>query len=143
MARYGLHSQAQRVARGLLDAATGFESYRLPEVFAGLTREDGSIPVQYRGANVPQAWAAGAVFQVVQAILGVEADVPNHRLYVAPNLPEWLPSLELCGLEAGSDRLDVIAWREDGRSQFTVEFQRGGRLEVCRGAPPPPSMPSV
>ena len=69
-------------------------------------------------------------------MLGVEADVPNRRLYVAPNLPEWLPSLELCGLQVGSERLDLIAWRDDGRSQFAVELQRGSRLEVCSGAAP-------
>jgi glycogen debranching enzyme len=136
MARYGLHLQMQRVARGLLDAAARFESYRLPEVFAGLAREPGSFPVQYRGANIPQAWAAGAVFQVVQAMLGLEADAPNRRLYVTPSLPDWLPSLELCGLQIGPVRLDVIAWRDAERSQLTVEFQSGSGLEVCSGKPP-------
>ena len=32
--------------------------YRLPELFAGLPRREASFPVQYLGANVPQAWAA-------------------------------------------------------------------------------------
>jgi glycogen debranching enzyme len=136
MARYGLHPQVQQVARGLLDAAARFESYQLPEVFAGLAREPGSFPVQYRGANIPQAWAAGAVFQVVQAMLGLEADAPNRRLYVTPSLPDWLPSLELRDLQIGPVRLDVIAWRDAERSQLAVEFQSGSRLEVCSGKPP-------
>jgi glycogen debranching enzyme len=135
MARYGLHAEAHEVARGLLDAAVRFDCYRLPEVFAGLTRAPNSFPVQYRGANIPQAWAAGAVFQIVQAMLGLEADFPNRRLYVDPCLPEWLPSLRLRGLQVGPVRLDLSAWRDDGRSHYLVEFQRG-RLELCTGAAP-------
>jgi glycogen debranching enzyme len=136
MARYGLHVPAQQVTRGLLDAAAHFESYRLPEVFAGLARQPGSFPVQYRGANIPQAWAAGAVFQVVQAMLGLEADAPHGRLYTAPSLPDWLPSLELRGLQVGPARLDVIAWREGEHTQLAVEFESDQRLEVCSRPPP-------
>jgi glycogen debranching enzyme len=141
MARYGFHAAAHEVARGLLDAAARFEYYRLPEVFAGLTRGPDSFPVQYRGANIPQAWAAGAVFQLVQAMLGLEADLPNHRLYVAPNLPDWLPSVKLRGLQIGPMQLDLSAWRDEERSHYAVELQRSGRLEVLTG--PPPSTESV
>jgi hypothetical protein len=75
------------------------------------------------------------VFQIVQAMLGLEADFPNRRLYVDPCLPEWLPSLRLRGLQVGPVRLDLSAWRDDGRSHYLVEFQRG-RLELCTGAAP-------
>jgi glycogen debranching enzyme len=34
------------------------------------------FPVQYGGANIPQAWAAGSVFQLVQTILSLRADAP-------------------------------------------------------------------
>lgn len=36
------------------------QSYRLPEVFAGPGREPELFPVQYRGANIPQAWGRAA-----------------------------------------------------------------------------------
>ncbi|MGH9075087.1 MAG: amylo-alpha-1,6-glucosidase, partial [Acidimicrobiales bacterium] len=58
---YGLDAEAARVARGLFDAASRFASCRLPELFAGLERDPAGFPVQYLGANVPQAWASGAV----------------------------------------------------------------------------------
>jgi glycogen debranching enzyme len=32
--------------------------------------------VQYGGANIPQAWAVGSIFQLVQTILGLRADAP-------------------------------------------------------------------
>jgi glycogen debranching enzyme len=131
--RAGPGAEAHQVARGLIDAASRFDCYRLPEVFAGLTRAPNSFPVQYRDANIPQAWAAGAVFQVVQAVLGLEADLPNRRLHVVPCLPDWLPSLNLCGLQIGPVRLDVSAWRDGDCSRFAVEFQQGERLEVCTG----------
>ena len=35
-------------------------SYRLPELYAGISGSPDGFPVQYLGANVPQAWAAGS-----------------------------------------------------------------------------------
>ncbi|MFN8556430.1 MAG: glycogen debranching N-terminal domain-containing protein [Dehalococcoidia bacterium] len=137
MKRYGLADEANRVARAILDAASYFEGYRLPEVFAGLGREPQSFPVQYRGANVPQAWAAGSVFQLVQAMLGLEADVPRGRLYVNPTLPDWLPALDLTGLMVGDARLDLHFRRERAHTAWSVERRRG-RIEVCDGPAPKP-----
>src|SRR5262249_23293363 len=55
----------------------------------------GCVPVHYPGANVPQAWAAGSIFQLVTAMLSLRADTPNRTLYVNPTLDEWLPDLEM------------------------------------------------
>ena len=57
--QYGFHEEVARMARGLFEAAERFQAHRLPELFAGLAREPASFPVQYLGANVPQAWAPG------------------------------------------------------------------------------------
>ena len=54
--RYGFHAEASRIAAGLVDASVRFQLHRLPEVFAGTSRDDSPFPVQYLGANVPQAW---------------------------------------------------------------------------------------
>src|SRR6185369_13884555 len=85
--RYGFGAQAARIARDISEAASYFVSYRLPELYAGLQRRPGTFPVLYPGANVPQAWAAGSVFHLIQAILGLQADAPHGRLYVDPMLP--------------------------------------------------------
>ncbi|MGK2849914.1 MAG: amylo-alpha-1,6-glucosidase [Candidatus Limnocylindrales bacterium] len=102
--RYGHYSAAARVAKGLFDATERFQANRLPELFAGLPREDGSFPVQYLGANVPQAWAAGAIFRLIAILCGIHAATgpAGSRLYVDPMLPDWLPELTIRNLRAGS-----------------------------------------
>jgi glycogen debranching enzyme len=123
MKRYGLTNEANRVIRGIFDATRAFEAYRPPEVFAGLERQGKKtdFPALYPpGANVPQAWATGAIFQSVQTILGLRADAPHARLYVAPSLPPWLPDITLQGLQVGASRLDLRFWREGDRSRWDL-----------------------
>src|SRR5581483_11793446 len=110
---YGLHAEVGRLARDISEAASYFTSHRLPELYAGMTRETGSFPVQYLGANVPQAWAAGSAFHLLQAMLGLQADAPNKRLYVNPQLPRWLPELTLHGMAVGQAVLTIRFWREN------------------------------
>ena len=110
--RYGFATQAAQVARGLFEAASYFTSYRLPEVYAGIENTPGAFPVPYIDANVPQAWAAGSVFHLLQAILGLQADAPNNCLYVDPCLPHWLPGLRLHNLKIGNASLDLRFWQE-------------------------------
>ena len=59
MRRYGHREQASHLALMLVQAAEAFE-YRLPEVFAGFSRDETGAPVEYPTASRPQAWAAGA-----------------------------------------------------------------------------------
>jgi glycogen debranching enzyme len=75
--RYGLWREANQIAKVILESAGAFQSHRLPELFAGFDRAESAFPVQYIGANVPQAWAAGSVFSLLQAILGVHAMLPG------------------------------------------------------------------
>lgn len=123
--RYGFSEEANRVARDLFEAASYFKSYRLPELYGGLARGPGSFPTQYLGANIPQAWAAGSVFHLLQAILGLRADAPAGRLYVHPTLPRWLPDVQLEGLRLGEARLTLRFWREGDLSRWEVREQEG------------------
>jgi glycogen debranching enzyme len=127
--RYGFADEANRVARDIFEAASYFDGYRLPELYAGLPRRPGSFPAQYLGANIPQAWAAGSVFHLIQAILGLQADAPAGRLYVQPTLPLWLPDLQLEGLQVGKARLTLRFWREGDHSRWEVR-QQEGELDV-------------
>jgi glycogen debranching enzyme len=123
--RYGFAEEANRLAHDIFQAARCFDSYRLPELYAGLAREPGTFPAQYLGANIPQAWAAGSVFHLIQTILGLRADAPNGRLYVHPTLPDWLPDLTLDGLKLGAARLKLRFWREGDASRWDVLDQQG------------------
>jgi glycogen debranching enzyme len=113
--RYGFDREAAKIAKGTFDAAERFQVHRLPELFAGLQREQGSFPVQYLGANVPQAWAAGAVIRLVAILAGIEArSGPDGSLiHINPALPDWLPKLRLSNLRAGRGSLTIEL--EDGR----------------------------
>ncbi len=123
--RYGFAAEAAQVARGISEAASFFSNYRLPEVYAGIAEQPGTFPVQYFQANVPQAWAAGSVFHLLQAILGLQADAPNQRLYVDPNLPEWLPDITLHQVAVGNASVDLKFWREGEHTRWDASVLAG------------------
>jgi glycogen debranching enzyme len=141
--RYGFSAEAARVAKDVIDASSYFVSYRLPELYAGIARDPLNFPVQYLGANVPQAWAAGCIFQFVQAMLGVQADAPHKRLTIDPSLPEWLPDVTLRGLKVGQGVVDVRFWREGDQTRWDVLANDSGLTieqkawEPGMGATPP------
>jgi len=110
--RYGRVEEAQRVAEGIFAAAARFESFRLPELFAGLPREAGAFPVQYLGANVPQAWAAASIFRFVAILCGIHAVGSARKIYVNPNLPDWLSPITLRNLRAGKGSADLRMERD-------------------------------
>jgi glycogen debranching enzyme len=133
--RYGFDAEAAQVAKGLFDAAERLVAYRLPELFAGLPRKEASFPVQYLGANVPQAWAAGSVFRLIAILCGIHAtsNRDGSRLYVNPALPDWLPELTIRNLRAGSGSIDLAV--RDG----TVEvLSNTTGFEVIHAAAPRP-----
>ena len=128
--RYGFAEEAGQLARDIWEAVSCFDFYRLPELYAGLPRASSSFPVQYLGANIPQAWAAATIFHLLQTILGLRADAPDGRLYVHPTLPHWLPDLTLHNLACGQARLALHFWRAgDDESRWEV-LEREGDLEV-------------
>ena len=127
--RYGFASQAGQLARGVWEATACFDRYRLPELYAGIPRVGSSFPVQYLGANIPQAWAAGTILHLIRTLLGLRADAPHGRLYVAPALPPWLPDVTLAGLHCGETQLSLRFWREGERSQWEILAQEG-QIEV-------------
>ncbi|APR77614.1 Hypothetical protein A7982_02961 [Minicystis rosea] len=129
--RYGFAAEAARIARDISRAASYFVGHRLPELYAGVERGSGSFPVQYLGANVPQAWAAGSTFHLLRAILGLAADAPRGRLHVDPALPTWLPDVTLLGLRVGQTKVDLRFWRDGDRTLWDAT-PREGRIEVSQ-----------
>ena len=118
--RYGFHNEAAQVARAISEAASHFQGNQLPELYAGLQKNGNNFPVQYLGANVPQAWAAGSAFGLLKAILGLAPDAPQNRLYVDPALPHWLPDVTLLNLKVGASSLSVRFWLDGTESHVEV-----------------------
>ena len=92
----------------------------MPELYTAFERDETTFPVQYIGANVPQAWAAGSAFMLTQALLGFLPDAPRNKLYVDPSLPRWLPDLTVQDLHLGKHKLDLRFWREGEETAFEV-----------------------
>ncbi len=126
--RYGFVDEANRIARDVSGAAGYFALHRMPELYAGFENTPNSFPVQYLGANVPQAWAAGSAFACLQMTLGFQPDAPNDTLFIDPQLPEWIQNIDLTDLSLGDQTFDLHVWREDGATKW--EVTRGDASKV-------------
>jgi glycogen debranching enzyme len=115
MARYGFRAEANRIIRGLIDAARHFD-YRLPEVFAGYQRTRFGFPVDYPSASSPQAWATGAPLLFVRTLLGLEPDRVSGGLVCDPQLPEGIGYVRLENLSLFDKRL-ALDTRHTPRAQ--------------------------
>jgi len=133
--RYGFAKEAAMIARDISEAASYFVFHRLPELYAGTKREPESFPVQYLGANVPQAWAAGSVFHLLRAILGLNADAHKKTLYVDPVLPHWLSDITLHKLRVGASTATLRFWKENDKTRYEV-LSSEGELQVEQGGGP-------
>ncbi len=118
--RYGFHAEAAQIARGVSGAASHFQGNQLPELYAGIQKDGSNFPVQYLGANVPQAWAAGSAFLLLQAILGLTLDAPHESVFVDPALPAWMPDVTLSNLTIGKNNLSIRFWRDGENTRHEV-----------------------
>ena len=128
---YGFGAEAARIAHDVSVAASHFLLNQLPELYTAPERMEANFPVQYIGANVPQAWAAGSVFMLTQALLGFLPDAPRGKLYVDPLLPKWLPDLTIRDLRIGANKLDLRFWREGDETAFEVTKGDPNVVERC------------
>ncbi len=119
--RYGFPDHARRIATSLFDAGRAFRYYRLPELFCGITRTEHSTPIGYPVACSPQAWAAGSLPYILQALLGIHPQSSGRVLLVDhPALPDWLREVRVNRLRIGSGRVNLVARREGPRTAVDV-----------------------
>ena len=128
---YGFSAEAARIAHDISTAASHFLLNQLPELYTAFERDETTFPVQYIGANVPQAWAAGSAFMLTQALLGFLPDAPRNKLYVDPSLPRWLPDLTVQDLHIGKHKLDLRFWRDGEETAFEVIAGDPKLVERC------------
>jgi len=128
--RYGFDEEFTRVLDGLLEAASRFDRYRLPELFAGFSRSELETPVPYPVACRPQAWAAGAVPYLLVSGLGLCPDGFERRLRdVRPLLPSWLERVEISGLALAGATVD-LRFERAGDGVTLADFRAQGDLDV-------------
>ena len=129
MARYGERDAAAMILGEIYAAASHFHM-RLPELFCGFEREPGEGPIAYPVACLPQAWAAGSVFLMLQAALGVSIDAASRTVTVdAPTLPTGIERLTISRLQVGDTSID-LAFERLGDQVVVMPKNRVGEVRV-------------
>jgi glycogen debranching enzyme len=130
MARYGYTDEAMRVLSALFDASLHFDSHRLPELFCGFPRRPSEGPTLYPVACSPQAWAAAAVFGMLQACLGLDFHPGTPEVALrSPRLPDFIQWMKVSGLSVREHSVDLLLQRY--RNNVGIEVMRKeGDIEV-------------
>jgi glycogen debranching enzyme len=91
--RYGHGREAAAVRTGMFDASERFLANRMPELFAGLPREEAASRSSTSGERAA-GLGGGSIFRLVAILCGIhaESDATGSRLYVNPALPIGCPS---------------------------------------------------
>jgi len=129
LSRYGERDGLTRLTTALFEAAVRFEM-RLPELFCGFPRSAGEPPVAYPVACLPQAWAAGSIFMMTQACLGLKIHGDAGEVEICnPVLPVGIDRFSIERLTVNGDTIDLTFERQGGRIAVHSN-SRGPRLRV-------------
>ncbi|HKT46132.1 MAG TPA: amylo-alpha-1,6-glucosidase [Candidatus Acidoferrales bacterium] len=133
LTRYAMHAETTRILMGLYEASLDFDLRRLPELFCGFHRRaDAMGPTRYPVACLPQAWAAGSVYLLLQACLGIEILAPEKKVaFVVPVLPPNLDEIRIESLRVGDASADLL-FRRSGRDVWIEAERRRGNLEIVK-----------
>lgn len=132
-ARYGMNEKALDVLTAMFDASSEVDLHRLPELFCGFhRRENSGAPVLYPVACAPQAWAAGAVYLLLGACLGMKIDAAERLVqFENPQLPSGVSDVEIRGLRVGEAQADLLI-RRHSRGIDVEVLEKHGQLEVTK-----------
>ena len=121
---------ALRITSGLLDLASEVMFHRLPELICGFGRRPGKGPTLYPVACSPQAWAAGSVFMLLQACLGLEIRARESRVYLHHSaLPDKLQHVRIRNLKVGDGNVDISCERYADTVSVNI-LRRSGSVEI-------------
>jgi glycogen debranching enzyme len=134
--RFGFDARALDLTRAQFDLAGLYSDYRIPECVGGYARGEWPTPGAYPRANTPQLWNASAFALLVQTMLGLLPIAAARTLIVDPNLPAWLPNVELRDLRVGDAKASLRFRRNDDGSCSWDVLHRQGPLRIVRQPPP-------
>jgi glycogen debranching enzyme len=130
LARYGLTQAATRILHAMFDLSQAVDLHRLPELICGFHRRGGEYPTLYPVACAPQAWAAGAVYLLIESCLGLCVSAIDRRAsFTRAALPEAVKWLQLSNLKIGDASVDLLLERHPHDVGVTV-LRRAGDVEI-------------
>ncbi|GHH26798.1 aminotransferase [Streptomyces lanatus] len=106
LAAAGYEKEASGLLRGVLAAAAAF-GHRLPEMYAGERRTEGSAPLPHPAACRPAATAAAAGVLLLTALAGVRPDAPAGTVTLRPMRSAPLGEIVLTGLRVAGAPFSV------------------------------------
>ncbi|MEV4767274.1 glycogen debranching N-terminal domain-containing protein [Micromonospora chokoriensis] len=115
--RYGYREEAGLICDTMLAASRYFEG-RLPEAFAGYTRDLTDYPVEYPTACSPQAWSSGTPLLLLRVMLGL--DPQGEHLIIDPAVPPGMGRVELLDIPGRWGKVDAL-----GRSRGPTDQPDG------------------
>jgi glycogen debranching enzyme len=128
--RYRQKKAVLEITTGLFDASLFMDLLRLPELFCGFPRRDGSGPTLYPVACAPQAWSAAAVYLLVQSCLGMSISGPQAQIcFSYPVMPGFLRELRIHNLQVGAASVDLLLQRHDNDVGINV-LRRNGDVAI-------------
>jgi len=130
LARYGFTAAASRIMGAMFDLSQAVDLHRLPELICGFHRRGGQSPTLYPVACAPQAWAAGAVYLLLEACLGLRIDAAERRVsFSRAVLPESIEWLRIVNLSIAGASVDLLLTRHTYDVGVTV-LRRDGDMEI-------------
>ncbi|MGX1272807.1 hypothetical protein RKD18_006001 [Streptomyces phaeoluteigriseus] len=106
LAAAGYEKEAGPLLRGVLAAAEAF-GHRLPEMYGGEQRTEGSAPVPHPAACRPAATSAAAGVLLLTTLAGIRPDAPAGTVILRPLRSAPLGELGLTGLRVAGAAFSV------------------------------------
>lgn len=125
LAAAGYEKEAGSLLHGLLAAAETF-GHRLPEMYAGEQRTDGSAPLPHPAACRPAATAAAAGVLLLSALAGIRPDAPAGTVTLRPVRSAPLGEIGLTGLRLAGAPFSVRV----SRLGLAMVEEAAGRLQL-------------
>ncbi len=130
LARAGFTRAAMRIFDAMLDLSQSVDLHRLPELICGFHRRFEERPTLYPVACAPQAWAAGAVYLLIQASLGLQVDACDRRItFDRAMIPESVERVHLYNLRVGEAEVDLLLERHAQDVGVSV-LRRQGEVDI-------------
>jgi glycogen debranching enzyme len=130
---YGFQERAGQILQGLFEVSRNVEHKRMPELFCGFHKRPGTTnPTEYPVACAPQAWAAGSVFLLLRACLGMSVRAAERQVCFAnPLLPPGLDEVRIENLTIADASVNLLLRRYKEGAAVEI-LRKQGEIEIVK-----------